>query len=166
MLLPPTMPQKQQNKKGLFDIEKIQGMLPHRYPFLLIDRILDMEKGKSIVAIKNVTCNESFFQGHFPKFKVMPGVLIIEGIAQTGGVLLYNSIPDPDKKLVFLSKVDNAKFRKPVIPGDQLRFEVEFIKLKKKFIQIKGKALVDNEIVVECDIIATPMDIEELYAQG
>ena len=96
MLSVPTMPQKQQNNKGLFDIEKIQRMLPHRYPFLLIDRILDIEKGKSIVALKNVTCNESFFQGHFPKFKVMPGVLIIEGIAQTGGVLLYQCVEQND----------------------------------------------------------------------
>ena len=162
----PTMPQKLQDNKGIFDIEKIQGMLPHRYPFLLVDRVLEIKKGKSIVAIKNVTANESFFQGHFPKLKVMPGVLIVEGIAQTGGILLYNSIPEPEKKLVFLSKVDNAKFRKPVIPGDQLRFEIEFIKLKRKFCQIKGKALVDGEVVVECDIIATPLDIEELYAQG
>jgi len=159
------MPQNPLNKKGVFDIEKIQRMLPHRYPFLLVDRILEIEKGKSIVALKNVTYNESFFQGHFPRFKIMPGVLILEGIAQTGGVLLYNSIPEPEKTLVFLSKVDNAKFRKPVVPGDQIRYEVEFVKVKKKFIQIKGKALVDSEIVVECDIIASPMDIEELNVQ-
>ena len=92
-------------------------MLPHRYPFLLVDRVLELEKGKSIVAIKNVTVNEPFFQGHFPDFRVMPGVLVVEAMAQAGGVLLYNSVPDPKSKLVFLSKIDNLKFRKPLNYG-------------------------------------------------
>ena len=92
-------------------------MLPHRYPFLLVDRVLELKQGESIVAIKNVTVNEPFFQGHFPHFRVMPGVLVVEAMAQAGGILLYKSIPDPEDKLVFLSKIDNLKLRKPVSPG-------------------------------------------------
>jgi len=91
----------------------------------LVDKVLDLEKGKSIVAIKNVTYNESFFQGHFPEYKVMPGVLVVEAMAQAGGILLFHSVPDPQGKLVFFSKIDNMKFRKPVVPGDQLRLDVE-----------------------------------------
>ena len=141
-------------------------MLPHRYPFLLIDRVLEYEEGKSLVAIKNVTYNEPFFQGHFPGLKVMPGVLLIEAVAQAGGILLYLSIPDPEKKLVFLSKIDKAKFRKPVIPGDQVRLEVEIIKMKTKFCHLKGRAFVDGDVVVEGEIMASLMDIEGLNVQG
>ncbi len=141
-------------------------MLPHRYPFLLIDRVLEYEEGKSLVAIKNVTYNEPFFQGHFPGLKVMPGVLLVEAVAQAGGILLYLSIPDPEKKLVFLSKIDKAKFRKPVIPGDQVRLEVEIIKMKTKFCHLKGKAFVDGDVVVEGEIMASLMDIEGLNVQG
>jgi 3-hydroxyacyl-[acyl-carrier-protein] dehydratase/UDP-3-O-[3-hydroxymyristoyl] N-acetylglucosamine deacetylase/3-hydroxyacyl-[acyl-carrier-protein] dehydratase len=141
-------------------------MLPHRYPFLLIDRVLEYEEGKSLVAIKNVTYNEPFFQGHFPGLKVMPGVLLIEAVAQAGGILIYLSIPDPEKKLVFLSKIDKAKFRKPVIPGDQVRLEVELIKMKTKFCYVKGRALVDGDVVVEGEVMASLMDIEGLNVQG
>jgi 3-hydroxyacyl-[acyl-carrier-protein] dehydratase len=146
----------------LYRIGDIQKFLPHRYPFLLVDRVLEMEKGKSIVAIKNVTVNEAFFQGHFPRIKIMPGVLIVEAIAQAGGILLYHSIPDPEKKMVVLSKIGEAKFRKPVVPGDQLRLEAEIIKLKTRICQIRGRALVDGEVVVEGDIIASLLNFEEM----
>lgn len=137
-------------------------MLPHRYPFLLVDRVLEMEKGKSIVAIKNVTVNEPFFQGHFPVLRVMPGVLVVEAMAQAGGILLYNSIPKPDEKLLFLSKIDNLKFRKPVVPGDQIRLEVEIVKLKSRICHIKAKAIVDQEVVTEGDIMASLANLEGL----
>lgn len=160
------MPQKQPNNKGILNIEQILGMLPHRYPFLLIDRVLEIVEGKSVIAVKNVTYNEAFFQGHFPALKVMPGVLVVEAIAQAGGILLYKSIPDPDKKIVFLSKIDKTKFRKPVVPGDQLRLEVEMIRLKSKFCHVRGKALVDGEVVVEGEVMASLMNLEELNEQG
>jgi 3-hydroxyacyl-[acyl-carrier-protein] dehydratase/UDP-3-O-[3-hydroxymyristoyl] N-acetylglucosamine deacetylase/3-hydroxyacyl-[acyl-carrier-protein] dehydratase len=137
-------------------------MLPHRYPFLLVDKVLELEKGKSIVAIKNVTINEPFFQGHFPILKVMPGVLVVEAMAQAGGILLYNSIPNPDEILVFLSKIDNLKFRKPVVPGDQLRLEVEIIKLKSRIGHVRGRALVNGEVVTEGDIWASLANLEAL----
>ncbi|MEE8605590.1 MAG: 3-hydroxyacyl-ACP dehydratase FabZ [Candidatus Aminicenantaceae bacterium] len=146
----------------MFNIEKILRMLPHRFPFLLVDRVLEMEKGKSIVAIKNVTVNEPFFQGHFPEIKVMPGVLVVESMAQAGGILLYNSIPKPDEKLLFLSKIDNLKFRKPVIPGDQIRLEVEIVKLKSRICHIKAKAIVDGDVVTEGDIWASLANLEGL----
>jgi len=156
------MPQKPEATKIILDIEKIQGLLPHRYPFLLVDRVLKLEKGKSIVAIKNVTINEPFFQGHFPGLKVMPGVLVVEAMAQAGGILLYNSIPNPDEKLVFLSKIDNLKFRKPVVPGDQIRLEVELIKLKSRVGYVKARAIVDQEVVTEGDIMASLANREGL----
>lgn len=137
-------------------------MLPHRYPFLLVDRVLELKKGKSIVAIKNVTINEPYFQGHFPVLRVMPGVLVVEAMAQAGGILLYNSIPDPDEKLVFLSKIDNLKFRKPVVPGDQIRLEAEIVKLKSRICHIKAKAIVDQDIVTEGDIMASLANLEGL----
>lgn len=160
------MPQKPQDNKTALNIQQILGMLPHRYPFLLIDKVLEFEEGKSLVAIKNVTYNEPFFQGHFPDLKVMPGVLLVEAVAQAGGILIYKSIPDPEKKLVFLSKIDKTKFRKPVTPGDQVRLEVEILKLKSKFCRVKGRAFVDGEVVVEGEVMASLMDIEEMYAQG
>ncbi len=156
------MPLKPQKNKEQLDIEKILKILPHRYPFLLVDRVLELEKGKSIIAIKNVTYNEPFFQGHFPVKKVMPGVLIIESVAQAGGILLYHSIPDPENVLVFLSAIHNAKFRKPVIPGDQLRLEAELTKLRKKVSYLKGKVYVDGEIVAEGEIMAALLRLEEL----
>lgn len=138
------------------------GMLPHRYPFLLVDRVLELEKGKSIVALKNVSTNEPFFQGHFPEYKVMPGVLIVEAIAQAGGVLLYYSVPDPSSKLVFLSKINETKFRRPVVPGDQLILKVKLLRLKNKFCHIRGIAYVDDEVVAESEAIASLVDSEEL----
>ncbi len=146
----------------MLDIEKIIRMLPHRYPFLLVDRVLELKKGKSIVAIKNVTVNEPFFQGHFPELRVMPGVLVVEAMAQAGGVLLYNSIPDPEGKLVFLSKIDNLRFRKPVVPGDQIRLEVEILKLRSRVCHIKARAVVAEQVVAEGDIMASLVDPEGL----
>ena len=155
-------PLKANRSKELFDIEKILKILPHRYPFLLVDKVMEIEKGKSIVALKNVTYNEPFFQGHFPDLKVMPGVLVMEAIAQTGGILLYHSIPNPENKLVFLSTIDKAKFRKPIVPGDQIRIEVNVLKLKNKICQIRGKALVEGEVAAEGEILAAVLDIEDL----
>ena len=149
----------------MFKIEAIQEFLPHRYPFLLIDRVLEMEKGKTIVALKNVSANEPFFQGHFPKLKIMPGVLIIEAVAQAGGILLFHSIPDPLSKIVLLSKIENARFRKPVVPGDQLRVEAEILKLKTRFCFLRGKATVDGEIVVEGNIAASLLDVSEFHGR-
>ncbi len=160
------MPQKPpQRNKGLLSIEEILKVLPHRYPFLLIDRVLEMERGKSIVAIKNVTYDEHFFQGHFPRIRVMPGVLIAESIAQAGGILLYHSVPNPEGLLVFLSKLDNTKFRKPVVPGDQLRIEVKILKLKSKICQIEGKVYVDGELVADGEVMASLANLEELNEQ-
>lgn len=146
----------------MLNIEDILKSLPHRYPFLLVDRVLSLEKGKSIVALKNVTYNEQFFQGHFPDIRIMPGVLIVEALAQAGGILLYHSIPNPDKKFVLFSKIDNMKFRKPVVPGDQLRLECELIKFKGRFFWLHGKALVEGEVAVEGDMLASALDREEL----
>lgn len=159
------MPQNLQNNKKLLSIEKIQKLLPHRYPFLLVDRVLEIHKGKSLVAIKNVTYNEPFFQGHFPQIKVMPGVLLIEALAQAGGILLYYSIPDPEKKIVFLSKIDNTKFRRPVVPGDQVRMEVSVLRLKNKICSIKGVGSVNEETVVESEILASILELEDLYEE-
>ncbi len=156
------MPQRPQKNNDLFNIEKILKILPHRYPFLLVDRVLKLDKGKSIIAIKNVTYNEHFFQGHFPRLKVMPGVLVVEALAQAGGILLFHSIPDPQTKFVFLVKIDNMKFRKPVVPGDQLKLEVEVIRLKNKFCHVRGKAYVEGDIVVEGEILASLANLEEL----
>ena len=155
------MPQKQ-NKLESLDIERILKVLPHRYPFLLVDRILELEIGESVTALKNVTYNEPFFRGHFPELRVMPGVLVIEAIAQAGGVLLHFSTKNNGKKLVFLSKVDNAKFRKPVVPGDQLILKVNLIKMRGKFCSVHGRAFVNDELVTECDIMAYLDSLEEL----
>lgn len=144
--------------------ERIMKFLPHRFPFLLVDRIIDMVPSKTVVALKNVTCNEQFFQGHFPDWKIMPGVLIVEAMAQAGAVLLFSSIPDPETKFVVLSKIDKAKFKKMVVPGDQLRLEVEWTRGKGKICQMKGKAFVDGETAAEAEIYASVLDLAELEA--
>lgn len=138
---------------------EIQSMLPHRYPFLLVDRIKEFEPHKRIVGIKNVTVNEPFFQGHFPGRPVMPGVLIIEAMAQAGGVLVFKSGGPIGKTVMYLTGIDEAKFRKPVVPGDQLRFEIEVIKKRPPFWKMQGKAFVDNESV--CEAVVTAMVMEE-----
>ncbi len=144
-------------------IGEILEFLPHRFPFLLVDRVIALEPGKSIVAIKNVSCNEHFFQGHFPEFKIMPGVLMVEAIAQAGGVLLFNTLPDAKTKFVVLSKIDKVKFKRMVVPGDQLRMEAEILRLKGRICHLHGRALVDGELVVEGEIIATILDVEDLH---
>lgn len=148
----------------MLKVEEILRLLPHRYPFLLVDRVVSLEPGKSIVALKNVTANESFFEGHFPEVKIMPGVLIVEALAQAGGILVYHSIPDMAKKIVVLSKLQNFKFRKIVVPGDQIRLEVEFVKVRARFATIRARAIVDKEIVVEGEIAAAIIDLEEANA--
>jgi 3-hydroxyacyl-[acyl-carrier-protein] dehydratase/UDP-3-O-[3-hydroxymyristoyl] N-acetylglucosamine deacetylase/3-hydroxyacyl-[acyl-carrier-protein] dehydratase len=156
------MPLRPQKNKGLLTIEKILKCLPHRYPFLLVDRVLKLEKGKCITAIKNVSYNEHFFQGHFPHLKVMPGVLVVEALAQTAGILLWHSVPEPEKILVFLTAINNAKFRKPIVPGDQLKLELEILKLKSKYCYTSGKVFVDGDLVAEAELMASFTNLEEL----
>jgi len=146
----------------LLDIEAILACLPQRYPFLLVDRVLSLEKGKSITALKNVTYNEEFFQGHFPKIRIMPGVLIVEAMAQAGGILIYHSVPEPERKFVLFSKIDNMKFRRPVVPGDQIRMECVLTKSKGRFFQMHGKAFVDGEVAAEGDMLASMFNREDL----
>jgi UDP-3-O-[3-hydroxymyristoyl] N-acetylglucosamine deacetylase/3-hydroxyacyl-[acyl-carrier-protein] dehydratase len=137
---------------GDWNIHLIQEIMPHRYPFLLVDRIVELEDKKRVVGIKNVTINEPFFQGHFPGHPIMPAVLIIEAMAQVGGVLLLNSVDDPKKYLVYFTRVDKAKFRRPVIPGDQLRFELELKKLKRGICMMEGRAFVDGKLTAEAEL--------------
>jgi 3-hydroxyacyl-[acyl-carrier-protein] dehydratase len=139
----------------MIEIKEVMAMLPHAYPFLLVDRIVEIEPGKRVVGIKNVTYNEPFFPGHFPGRPIMPGVLIIEAMAQTAGVLVFNSLPQEDrKKNVFFLGIDNVRFRKPVIPGDQLRMELEITRHRQSIWGFKGKALVDGNVVAEGDLLA------------
>jgi len=146
-------------KEGVvFDINAIQRILPHRYPFLMVDKITELDFDKRVVGVKSVTNNEPFFQGHFPGQPVMPGVLILEAMAQCGGILLLNSFPDPTKKLVYFMTINNAKFRKPVVPGDQLILEAELAERKSKYVSIKGKAFVNEKIVAEADFMAAIVD--------
>jgi beta-hydroxyacyl-ACP dehydratase FabZ len=142
----------------MIDVVEIQNILPHRYPFLLVDRILEFEPGQRIVGLKNVTINEEFFQGHFPGKPVMPGVLIVEAMAQVGGVLLLREIADRDSKLVYFMGIDGARFRKPVVPGDQIRFEVEILKRKSSTCKLQGKAFVDGALVAEAVILSAMVD--------
>lgn len=144
-------------KAGPLDINQIQAILPHRYPFLLIDRVLEIDRKKKIVAIKNVTINEPFFAGHFPAFPIMPGVLIVEAMAQAGGAMLLTEVEDRNDKLIVFTGIEKARFRRPVVPGDQLRIEVVMLSWKASsariMVRMEGKAFVNGKVV--CDGIVS-----------
>ena len=139
-----------------YDIQQIMEILPHRYPFLLVDRVLDLQPGEQIVALKNVTFNEPFFQGHFTGKPVMPGVLIIEAMAQVGGILAYRTAP-PEKQnqLIYFMGMDKVRFRKMVIPGDQIIFQAKILKFRSKVAKMAGTATVDDELVAEAELMAS-----------
>jgi len=138
----------------MLTINDIMKILPHRYPMLLVDRIVEIDEGKRIVGIKNVTANEQFFQGHFPGAPVMPGVLIVEAMAQCSAVLVLRDIPDRDEKLFLFGGVDKARFRRPVVPGDQLRMECEVLQRRSNTIKVKGVASVDGATVAEAEMLS------------
>lgn len=148
-----TAPHAPASPSGAMDINQIQAILPHRYPFLLIDRVLEIERKKRIVAIKNVTINEPFFAGHFPNFPIMPGVLIVEAMAQAGGAMLLTEVEDRSDKLIVFTGIEKARFRRPVVPGDQLRIEVVMLSWKEGAsriaVRMEGKAFVNGKVV--CD---------------
>jgi 3-hydroxyacyl-[acyl-carrier-protein] dehydratase len=135
-----------------FDIQEILELLPHRYPFLLIDRITEFEPAKRLVAIKNVTINEPFFQGHFPGYPIMPGVLVVEAMAQAGGIIMMHELPDRHEKLVVFTGIERAKFRRPVTPGDQLRIEVEVLSFRTRAGKIQGRATVEGKLACEATL--------------
>ena len=142
----------------VLDISRILAVIPHRYPFLLVDRILEIEPKKRVVGLKNVTINEPFFQGHFPGHPVMPGVLIVESMAQVGGMLLMDELDAPGEKVVYFMTLDNIKFRRPVVPGDQIRQEVEMVQLRGRTCRLKGVAYVDGKVVCEAEMMAMVVD--------
>ncbi len=140
------------------DIRGILAVLPHRYPFLLVDRVLELEPGRRIAALKNVSVNEPFFNGHFPGDPVMPGVLVVEGLAQAGGILLVHDLPDRASKLLLFTAIERARFRRPVVPGDQLRYEVEVLRLRERHSKLAGRALVDGQVAAEAIISSAMVD--------
>ena len=139
-----------------WDIEWILSVIPHRYPILLVDRVLEMEPKKRIVAVKNVTISEPVFLGHFPGRPVLPGVFLVEGMAQAGGLLLLHDMPNRENKLLLFAGIEEAKFRRPVVPGDQVRYEVEVLRLRSTFCKVAGKALVNGELAAEA-VLSTAM---------
>ncbi len=145
-------------ESGTRDIRWVMDALPHRYPLLLVDRVLELEPEKRIVALKNVSVNEQFFMGHFPGHPVMPGVLLVEGMAQAGGILLLHDRAERDGKLVYFMSIDRARFRRPVVPGDQVVFEVEVIRLRRNHCKLRGKALVDGEVAADAILASAMVD--------
>jgi 3-hydroxyacyl-[acyl-carrier-protein] dehydratase len=148
-----------------FDIQEILGLLPHRYPFLLIDRVVEFEPAKRLVALKNVTFNEPFFQGHFPGYPIMPGVLVIEAMAQAGAIIIMRDIPDRENKLAVFTSIDKAKFRRPVTPGDQLRIEVNVLAFKSRVGRMEAKAFVEGKLacqaILTCSIVSKVSNSKE-----
>ncbi len=142
----------------ILDVTEIQKILPHRYPFLFVDAIVEMERLKRVVGIKNVTINESYFQGHFPGKPIMPGVLIIEAMAQTGGLLLLQEVPDRENKLLYFVAVDGARFRRPVVPGDQLKLEIKVVSWRGDFCKLDGRATVDGQLAAEATLMCKMVD--------
>ncbi|MBI3669394.1 MAG: 3-hydroxyacyl-ACP dehydratase FabZ [Acidobacteria bacterium] len=142
----------------ILDTDGIQKILPHRYPFLMVDGILEMERLKRIVGVKNVSITESYFQGHFPGKPIMPGVLIIEAMAQTGGLLLLQEVPDREKKLLYFVAVDDARFRRPVVPGEQLILEVTVVSWRGNFCKLAGKATVNGDLAAEATLMCKMVD--------
>ena len=140
------------------DVTRIMQILPHRYPMLLVDRVLEVEEGKRIVGMKNVTINEPFFQGHYPGHPIMPGVLIVEAMAQVGGLLLMEGIPDIENKVVYFMTIDAVKFRRPVTPGDTLRLELEVIQTRRGVCKMRGEAKVDGKVAAEAELMASIVD--------
>ncbi len=139
-----------------FDIQKIMNLLPHRYPFIMIDRILELVPGEKVIALKNVSINEPFFQGHFPGSPIMPGVLIIEAMAQAGAMLAAESLPEEEQgSLIYFMGMNKVKFRKPVVPGDQIIFEIKFLKQRAKVFKMSGMAFVDEKLVAEAELMAS-----------
>ena len=150
--------QSRDGAQPIVDIQTIMQYLPHRYPMLLVDRIVEFEAGKRIVGIKNVTINEPFFQGHYPGHPIMPGVLIIEAMAQVGGLLLMDAVEDPEDKVVYFMSLDNVKWRRPVTPGDQIRFELEMLQFRRHVCRMRGIGTVDGHVVAEAEMMARIVD--------
>jgi 3-hydroxyacyl-[acyl-carrier-protein] dehydratase len=150
---PDQTPNERPAASTTMDILEIMSLLPHRYPFLLIDRVLEVEPRKRIVAIKNVTINEPHFQGHFPDYPIMPGVLMVEAIAQAGGALLLSEIPDRESKLMVFTSIENARFRRPVTPGDQLRIEVTVLNWRTRVVKMGGTITVDGKLVCDATVM-------------
>src|ERR1700721_22347 len=154
--------------RQVLEVTDIMAILPHRFPFLLIDRGVEVERKKRIVAIKNVSINEPFFQGHFPDFPIMPGVLIVGAIAQAGGALLLTEIPDRENKLMVFTGIERAKFRRPVVPGDQLRIEINVLQWKTRAVRLEGRATVDGKLACEGTVMCqlVPGQRQEAPAQA
>jgi 3-hydroxyacyl-[acyl-carrier-protein] dehydratase len=164
---PNPSPNDQPAPSRTMDILEIMSLLPHRYPFLLIDRVIDMEPRTRIVAIKNVTINEPHFTGHWPGDPIMPGVLMVEAIAQAGGTLLLKEIPDRDQKLMLFTSIENARFRRPVTPGDQLRIEVTVLNWRSRAVKMRGVITVDSKVVCDATVMCqmVPRAPQKIQAQ-